>query len=344
MADCFVSIVVPVFNAERDILSCLRSIANQDYSNFEVLVIDDGSSDGSALICDAFAVDDIRFSIFHQQNCGVSAARNSGIQKARGKYIAFVDSDDIMLPGFLSSAVQKMEENQTEYLCGAFRLMKDNQLGVEIDYLNNKEDIISIDTYLTCMCDYHTEAFWGANWAKLYRRDMILQHNIRFESGVQLAEDFRFNLTYLTYVKKVSLLHEAVYAYRIDTGNSLSKKARDPHRYWNEYYELYLRYCKAFASHGLQDRFQVEISEFLIRACYAVLRDGMAYSLGNLPAMHKLMQEMIKTQDVQNALLKKNQMRLTNRRICGGIRKGNLYLIWLYALNKRIQMKLMLRK
>lgn len=329
----FISVIVPVYNAEKHIDECLQSIADQDYKNMEIIVVDDGSIDHSPEICDRFAALDSRFRIIHKSNGGVSSARNTGIENAKGIFLVFADSDDRLIPGYISKAVRCMVEDNTEYFSGAFQILRDGELKAKIDYLGEFGKTVLVEDYLLRMADYHTEAFWGANWAKMYRAEIIKQNGIKFESGVQLAEDFRFNLNYLKYVSNISISHLPVYAYRVDTENSISKQHRDVERYWKEYFELYLRYRDTFHAQGLDVVCKEKIDAFLIRACNSVLRYHASFRAKNIKQFSKLLKAMNQVPEVQEAQNGKIKMNGRLRASCIGMKTGKLYLLILVLLN-----------
>ena len=331
-----VSIIIPIYNCQKYILRCLESVSRQSYNKIQIIVVDDGSTDGSDKICNSFCINDNRFNVLHKTNSGVSDTRNIGINNAKGKYLVFVDSDDLMLESFISKSVRQMNADNSEFLIGAFRLLEDSFLGNTIDYLSNNSGPLSINDYLKKMSDYHTEAFWGANWAKLYRTEIIRENNIKFESGVLLAEDFRFNLEYLKHVSRVSLLHDPIYAYRIDSLNSLSKKKREVNRFWDEYLELYHRYVSLFKTHEVYDCNKEKLDGFLLIACRSILRDCVSDRLKNINNAYRLLQSMKNTQEVR-AVFQNPCMDEKMRNVKFGMQIGVPYLLVLYLLNKRRQ-------
>ncbi len=334
-----VTVIVPIYNALTHLTECLESIASQDYCDYEVILIDDGSIDGSGEISEHFAESNDNFRVIHKENAGVSAARNIGIDSAKGTFIIFVDSDDVLLPNFIGNAVKKMRATSADFLVAPFQILADEQIGECIDYLHKQNERISVETYLDVMAQYHTEAFWGANWAKMYRTELIHTKNIRFESGVQLAEDFRFNLEYLKYVHNIAVEHNPSCLYRIDTAGSLSKKRREPNRYWREYYELYLRYVALFEKHIVHEKYKDKTERFLMLAIYSVLRDCVGNEVSNIFPTYELLKTMLRETTVQTALFSGKSEDKQVKSIKAGIKSGKLYLVWLFLLNERIQIK-----
>lgn len=270
-----VSVIIPVYNVASYVADCLESLCRQTYKEIEIIVIDDGSTDESGAICDEIAKKDNRISVFHLSNGGVARARNYGMDMAKGEYFAFADSDDIVADDFIERAVLAIQN--AEYVSGAFQTINEENKTSNIDYMSDYSDTVVCSEYLKKMSGYQAGAYWGANWGKLFRLDIIREHKIRFESEVGFAEDYRFNLEYLKYVNIVSLIHVPVYYYRIDTRESLSKKRRDLNIFWKEYLELYHRSEELYRVHGIFDDVQINLADFLIEAYVTVIRHGIYY-------------------------------------------------------------------
>lgn len=268
-----VSIIIPVYNVERYIKACLESLCEQTYKEIEIIVIDDGSTDASGTICDEIAKKDSRVLVFHLSNGGVAKARNYGISMAKGKYLTFSDSDDTVVNNFIEQSVSLIKD--ADYVSGAFKTVNDRAEESIIDYMLEYDETVDCTEYLKKMAEYQAGAYWGANWGKLYKSSIIKEHNLRFESNVGFAEDFRFNLEYLKYVNKIALIHNPVYYYRVDTSGSLSKKRRNPEIYWQEYLELYRRYKNLYSTKGIFESVQVKLSRFLIEAYVSAVRQGV---------------------------------------------------------------------
>lgn len=268
-----VSVIIPIFNAEMYLIDCIESIINQTYENLEIILVDDGSCDKSGAICDAFAVRDNRIKVHHLKNGGVAKARNLGLKYAKGRFIAFSDSDDLMERDFIEKAVTAIQD--ADYVSCAFNTINANGEKHLIDYMDRFGVKVTYNEYLERMLDYQAGAYWGANWAKLYHNQLIQDHKIRFESNVAFAEDFRFNLEYLKYVRKIALIHFPVYDYRIDTDGSLSKKQKNIEQYWDEYLELYHRYIELYSSHEILEQYQNKLSAFLVDSYVSVIQEGV---------------------------------------------------------------------
>lgn len=220
-----VSIVVPVYNAEKYIEDCVYTLSNQTYKNIEIILIDDGSSDRSGEICDALSKVDNRIVVIHQVNKGVSAARNAGISVASGYWIMFVDSDDWLELDALSS-ILKYENLGIDIL--SFSLVKTTDYSFRDTSTVKCFDIKEYKEYLLGACLIDTERFCGLfpkdmrfgpkmvyPVVKLYKSDILKLNCIYFPERIRLGEDQLFNINVLNVANGVLFLDKALYHYRI---------------------------------------------------------------------------------------------------------------------------------
>lgn len=208
-----ISVIVPVYRAERYLDRCIKSILNQTEADIELWLIDDGSPDQCGNICDAFAQKDSRIHVIHKKNAGVSAARNDGTKRASGKYIAFVDADDYIEPNMLSSLVSLAERTRADItICGYYIEQGHMQKTVKLccddgDY--NKTDVEQLlfkffgrdCTGLASMCN------------KLYLRSFLNCQNIQVDENLQRAEDFWFNFEAIEHSTHISVISTPLYHY-----------------------------------------------------------------------------------------------------------------------------------
>lgn len=213
--DIEVSIIMPVYNAERYLDCILQDVLSQSVEDFEFIIIDDGSTDGSRKICEHYAEMDKRIRFFAKENQGVSSARNFGIQKARGKYLKFIDSDD------------RLPDKSLELLLEAFR-QEDNidlvigEYTVDCNfYTGDYRGVRNREEFMLHFLKYLPSFYYGVVWNKLYKTAVIKENAIEFIPGLQFAEDMRFNCEYYKYCNKVFYVDESVYDY-VRRGNSLT--------------------------------------------------------------------------------------------------------------------------
>lgn len=225
-----VSIIIPVYNAEKYLRECLDSVLAQNYKNFELLLINDGSTDNSGKICDHYAQKDARVKVFHKENGGVSAARNLGLDKATGEWVCFVDSDDYLDRYYIKALLESVKD--------------DDQIDLAIQGLKrintNGETVVTFSN-LTVKADDYKTLFekieiikYGYPFSKFYRKNLIVQHRIQFPENYSFAEDLSFLLCYISFSKKIRFDDIANYNYTSNE-NSLSRTFKSPEEYWNRY-------------------------------------------------------------------------------------------------------------
>ena len=210
---CKISIIVAVYNTQDYLIECLNSIKNQSFGDFEVLLINDGSTDSSGNICNDFAFNDNRFKVFHQVNMGISCVRNFGVLNACGDYIIHVDSDDFVAPHFLEALYNKIEDSQADVaFCDFVRFSESIRYEDTQKIKLNSEDII-----IGILTGNH----FGALWNKLIKRSILIENNIEINEKISWLEDVFVIISVLINTKKVVYVNEALYNYRF-TPNSLS--------------------------------------------------------------------------------------------------------------------------
>lgn len=206
-----ISIIVPVFNAERTLKKCLDSIRQQTYSNYQVILVDDGSTDSSGGICDDYAKLDSRFIAFHNTNAGVSATRNFGIEQAVGERLAFIDSDDYIECDYLASMVS-YDHDLVVTGYSTFGDSIDTYLPHNLELFHGK----NIDEEFVYMMDY---LYIRAPWCKLFNTKIIKDNNLKFNRTLKIGEDSEFVFHYLLLCNSIKLISYSGYRYYIFKGN-----------------------------------------------------------------------------------------------------------------------------
>lgn len=201
MDNPLISVVMPVYNVERFIEPCLNSVLAQTWPNFEVILVDDGSTDRSGQICDAFASRDTRIRVSHfPQNRGPSAARNEGVRRAAGNYTAFVDSDDYMEPGLLDGLYTALTETRADIsICGAEGLR----------LKTGPAQVLSPDEAARCMA--RRALFLWTLWGKLFPAELAKQ--IPFDRNIHCGEDLLFFYRILKRVQRIAYVPDPLYHY-----------------------------------------------------------------------------------------------------------------------------------
>lgn len=211
-----ISVIVPIYNAEKYLIKCLDSIIQQTYKNLEIILVDDGSKDNSRLICKRYALKDDRIKLICNSNHGVGYSRNCGIKKATGDGIIFIDSDDCVKLNYVERMVSFFCDNDLIICNICYFFEKYNRYVLnEID-LKNLTGQWNKDIFLLKDIMYYPHL-------KLYKTNIIKCNNIYFPEDMVVSEDQIFNYKYLRYVKKYKYINEGLYIYSIRENQSLSR-------------------------------------------------------------------------------------------------------------------------
>ena len=221
MHNPLVTIIIPAYNAERTISRAIDSVLKQDYSNIELIVVNDGSIDNTKSICSQFS--DNRIRVITQENKGVSWARNKGLSNSKGKYITFVDSDDWIEDNFISQLLEVLLNNNSSLsTCGIVRENPTYKHFISFEKDATFHDCLNNRAFL--------ELFKGglinSCCNKLYCTDLIKGHNIRF-SGKTIVEDIEFNLKYISVSENISIIKACMYHYMMEKDSLTTKVSED---------------------------------------------------------------------------------------------------------------------
>lgn len=189
-----ISIVVPIYKAEKYLAECIESVINQKYTNFELILVDDGSPDNCPQICDEYAKKDKRIKVLHKKNGGISSARNAGLEVANGEYVSFLDSDDYLKETW-SHAVSAISDNED-----VVYIYKN----VNIE---NKKDLYHHVMRLKSPC-------FAGPYCKFFKKEFLSNNNIKFKEGLANSEDMLFNLECIRHLKIFRVVDESTYMYR----------------------------------------------------------------------------------------------------------------------------------
>lgn len=215
------SIIVPTYNVRLYVGECVQSLLHQDYKNFEIIIVDDGSNDGSSEICDSLQRLDSRVKVIHQKNAGLSSARNSGLKVATGDYISFIDSDDLVSPTMFTELIDSLEKNNADVAICNFEVF-------------NRENRYKGTRYIDEVIDYSKDnqvKFFGAaldsSCNRVYRSEPIKKNGIYFEhKNVVAQEDFWFLVRLFCHISRIVTVSSGNYLYR-ERGSSISKSHTD---------------------------------------------------------------------------------------------------------------------
>ena len=239
-----VSIIVPIYNAEQYLRRCVDSILNQEYTDFELLLVNDGSTDASGDICEEYGDRDPRVIVIQKENTGVSDSRNRAIDRARGKYLQFLDSDDWITPDATRLFVRAAEEYGCDMVISDFYRVVGERLSTKGDI--EEEGVLTREEFAAHMMENPADFYYGVLWNKLYRRDIVEEHNLRMDTDINWCEDFMFNLEYIRYAKVFYALHAPIYYYvkrkgsLASQGINISKTVKmklNVFEYYNNFYK-----------------------------------------------------------------------------------------------------------
>lgn len=238
-----VSIIVPVYNAEKYLDKCVESITKQTEEDIEILLIDDDSTDSSGRICEEWANKDSRIRVFHIENIGVSNARNQGIKYSNSPYIMFVDSDDWIKKDMVECLLKNIEESKSHAVfCNYITVRDGEEIPCEgiLEYKVYQSDEVS--KIISNM--FGGGRYYSSIWRGIYKREIIENSNIYFQN-LQFAEDLVFNLEYLLNCNRVKIIKDELYYYRVNSTSalqSLKNKVDEIQKVPYEIYSLITKY------------------------------------------------------------------------------------------------------
>ena len=205
--DKTVSVIVPVYNVEKYLDRCMKSIVRQTYNNLQIILVDDGATDKSGAICDVWRKRDPRITVIHQKNGGLSNARNTGIKHASGEYLTFIDSDDVIALNMIEQLICLIEaENADLSICGVLHIFDENSIRFGQDI----GDVVSFDRKSAIMEMWYQNSFLPSAWGKVYKKDLF--DNLEFTEGI-LFEDIDIMHELFWLCKKIVYKNIPLYGY-----------------------------------------------------------------------------------------------------------------------------------
>lgn len=214
MVNPVVSVIIPAYNTEKYVGDCLKSLKGQTYTEIEIIVVDDGSTDATNSICKDYEREDKRFKVITKNNSGVSDSRNKGMQRAEGKYIVFVDSDDYVAQDYIETLVAEIEASDAQMACADYYMVDEDHriealaaewaLQCDVQVMSAEEAINLLPS---------KEAFQGYLWNKIFVKEIIQENQIAFDPEIKIWEDMLFCLKYLTKIEKAAYSHKRIYYY-----------------------------------------------------------------------------------------------------------------------------------
>ena len=247
MDNVTISVIMPVYNAEKHINKSIKSVLDQSYTDFELIIIDDGSTDSSGKLCDNYAVSDSRIKVIHQDNGGVSKARNTGMEVAKGKYILFLDADDEMDPNLMEDNMKLINKLNPDVLIFSFRYILsdrsvDNRIKQEEPFFGDNKKFFKerLETVVE-------NELMNAPWNKIIRSELIKQNKVRFDERFSIFEDAMFSVSVCTCAKTICVNSDIYHSYYIwETGSLRTKWTDSRFLAIKELYKLEKNYCNKF--------------------------------------------------------------------------------------------------
>ena len=300
-----ISIIVPVYNAEKGIRECVASLLSQNYSNIEIILVNDGSKDNSLEICNSLAEKDSRIVVLDGPNQGVSCARNKGIAAATGEYIAFVDADDLVNAEIYTKLLECAEKNKSSMTFCNYTEFNDfgHRLDVDqVSFLGSTVDSVTVMKKLISIAD---DALFGVVWRTLFKADLVKRHS--FTPGLTMAEDLQFLLMCLKEIDTVAICPEYLYEFRVSnqstTGKYMPKQESDM-RIVNLWM---LDFVKTFADKELEDGVKICMANTLILNIANACKKNTPLNIGErIRYCNKLMKDNDYKEAVRTSLKYKN--------------------------------------
>ncbi len=267
MKNPLLSVIVPVYNAEQYLHRCLDSILCQAFTNYELLLINDGSTDSSGHICDEYAQKDARIRVFHQENKGVSATREMSIQIAQGTYIQFIDSDDWIEPNAFTVITEHIMEG--EYDMVAFEYFMDSNHGQKVTKLSTQAKLLGESIGMTPL------------WNKTTKKDLFYKHDIHFLNGINWGEDACVLIQLVYYAQSIKIINQPLYHYDTTNESSLMHNRNIDSCY--QYIEG-MRFIEGFLKEkNIAEQYQEELDWKKYWIKYPLLKHAPPTMVKNLP-------------------------------------------------------------
>lgn len=263
----FVSLIIPVYNAEKYLRRCLTSAMEQTFKDMEIIVVNDGSTDDSLEICREYQQMDSRFRIIDKENTGVSDSRNRAIAMAKGEYLQFMDSDDWLTPDATESFVLAAKKFDCDMVIADFYRV-DKAVFTEKQHIRER-GLLTREQFAEYMMQDPADFYYGVLWNKLFRRSIIMDHHLEMDAEMRWCEDFLFNLGFIRHAERFTAIQTPIYYYMKRKGSLAStdwKKANTV----KLKFKLLKVYKELYQSMGLYEENELRINAFVI----AFAKDG----------------------------------------------------------------------
>ena len=267
MADIKISVIIPIYNAEKYLSKNLESIKNQTIKEIEILCIDDGSTDSSCEIAEKFAEEDNRFVVIRQKNGGAGAARNNGIRHAKGKYLSFLDADDFFEPNMLQMAYEKAEETKADFVVfNSDQYYEKSNEFKTVNWVVRYQELPPYQPFnRRAMTDNIFKVFVGWAWDKLYNREWVVTNDLWFQEQ-RSSNDMLFVFSALAEAKRIAYVEEdkILANQRRDNHSSLSNTRE---KSWDCFYKALCALRSRLQEKGIYEEVEKDYINYALHAC-----------------------------------------------------------------------------
>lgn len=313
------SIIIPIYNAENTLTRCLESILNQGFSDYELLLVNDGSTDSSLRLCQQYAEVDKRIHIIDKPNGGVSSARNKGLESACGDWVTFIDSDDWIGDNYCD--ILNIEQ-KIDIIVGSMFFNNDQTFGT----LRNTDIIIDGPSLRAIVQEEYNHSLLNSPCAKFFRKDIIFDNKICFDEALLFGEDAVFVKTYLLYINSMQVYNNAVYYYD-DIGDDIYRKYN---KSFPAIFDYYIKMSDLYAS--LENRYHIDLSKHdLVGVTYNLL--VQCIKKDNIKEW-SIIKQYLNDREVQDILRKRNSLHINILLCLATFPKGYLFNLYFQIIEK----------
>ncbi|MDM5299515.1 glycosyltransferase [Bacillus pumilus] len=305
-----ISLLVAVYNTSQYVEQCLQSIAEQSFSDIEVILVNDGSTDHSGELLEAFAERDERFRVIHQDNQGLGAVRNRGIEEAKGTYIAFVDSDDILAPHYCEALYQKAETTGADLVVSEYWIQfEQSRRTLPTTLLSHQSE--NQASLIEALLDGKLTGF---SWNKLYRRAFIEEYGIRFPLRGELEniEDQYVTLRCFYLSKVIAFVHEPLYYYRVHLSSIVQRYQKHYFQHGLTFYRAQYQFLEAY---GEVAKYKEALDFFIVNhTLHCMLNEWKSQNALSFQQKLQHVRDMVTDEAFQHAVKHVERSKLTMRK------------------------------
>ena len=322
-----ISIIVPVYNAEKHISRCIESIVAQSYTKWELILVDDGSKDNSFSICNKYALNEKRISVIKQVNLGVSSARNNGLKLAEGEFVCFIDSDDSIHNKMLERLLDaQITVDADVVICGYSKISSEKNIKYEPE-----ENLIQGSKQISeFIQENYLKWLIGSPWGKLYRNTDKVRKG--FDENISLGEDLKFNVQLYCAVDRISVISDCLYLY-YDVENSLTKiYKKGNYEAACNIYQTTVRELERI--NGLHEELIRNVNYKLFSFCISFMSQNINNT--TLKEEYIFIKNMCKNPLLQSAIINLPEISLTRKVYANALKEKNTFILLILSIIKNI--------